>query len=656
MPSKRRGHVEEGSELGVVPNNKRRAEDEATRGAGAGAGAGAVSPVQGERSAAPPGAASKNVVDELIAHVQADGAHFEKIRVVGSGDERRMVVSQSIQAGETVVELPMHSVCMVPPLLAVPDRMLEADASEVGEWWMRSPTPASKFLNTETRARQLALVNAIRVALTLKAEFSRDSGSEPTSCNLSEGLRNNLNQTLQKDLQFGHAVFMWLEILVAQRDPSHHRWGNFVRTLPRDAPQPMMWPARSRRLLHGTNLAATINTTRRNLRAIFDHIVLPAVRASPQEAFGRLTREGSSDPCVTFDDFLWARGVQISRSFPPSYGGASSWTTVGCMLPVLDMMNHPSVFGKDNVEFDTHCRPGTLVLVATRALDAGEEVLYNYGEKSNEQFMFSYGFCLKDNPHNSVSVRVDAERPWSSTPDVTQQDSPQVVSLCGVQVPRQDLFLLRAQCCMLARLKVPFQVEVDSSRYKFKYSVGPVQIRSDSNGGNLKSLLYAMAVLSADIEDIEIEGAASFVVLDDSTRSSSSAASETPAKTRTIPLACAVEHFQHFPLPASLETITSSPATNAGDEDRWENRLVSLDPTGDDVEALAAILSCLKEAHKMMLTKAAEISEKAQPAGTSIDKDWMLTLHQSVLACTFLREQLSIISDAWRALLDILGS
>ena len=628
MPSKRHGHIEEGNAVGVP--NKRRADE----------AAGAVIPAHDERPAAP-GDEAKNVIDELIAHVQANGARFEKIRVVGSGDERRMVVSQNVQAGEAVVELPMHSVCMVPPLLAVPDRMLEANASEVGEWWMRSPTPETKFLNPDKRARQLALVNAIRLALTSKAEPARDSGSED-SCSLSAELRLCLNETLQRDLQFGHAVFMWLEILVARHDPTH-LWGNFVRTLPRDAPQPMTWSARSQTLLTGTNLAATIDMTRQKLRAIFDHIVLPAVKASPPEAFGGLARNGSGDPGVTFVDFLWARGVQISRSFPPSYGGAS-WTTVGCMLPILDMMNHPSVFGKDNVKFDAQSRPGTLVLVATQALDAGKEVLYNYGEKSNEQFMFSYGFCLKNNPYNSVSVRVTAERPWS-TLEVAQQNNPQVSS-CGAQIPRQDLYLLRAQCCMFTQLKVPFQVKVDSGRYK--YAVGPVQIRSASSGGSLNTLLYAMAVLSADNEDIEIEGSPHTLVPSNDSANNTMASSK--AATRT--LAWAVEHFQLFPLPPSLEAITSSPA-NGRDQDSWESRLVSLAPTSDDVEGLAAILSCLAGVHKKLLTEA-EISKTADHA--SIDKDRTLSLHQSGLACTFLREQLEIITDAWRALTDILGS
>ena len=99
------------------------------------------------------------------------------------------------------------------------------------------------------------------------------------------------------------------------------------------------------------------------------------------------------------------------------------------MLPLMDMMNHPPANVAANTQFDVASRPGTLWLRATTDVPAGGELFYDYGRKSNEHFLFSYGFCLPNNPHNTLAVRLTAHRPWSPPPSPPPPPPPQPLSV-----------------------------------------------------------------------------------------------------------------------------------------------------------------------------------------------------------------------------------
>ena len=147
--------------------------------------------------------------------------------------------------------------------------------------------------------------------------------------------------------------------------------------------------------------------------------------------------------CLTsVDDLLWARGVCVSRAFPGILGagahgeahasdtdehghvvltqtadGMQSTQTIerdaplpGCLLPLFDILNHRS--GEPLTL--TAVPPGGAATCGVRftadtALAAGAELYNNYSNRSNEELLFCYGFCVRDNPHDGASILIGDE-------------------------------------------------------------------------------------------------------------------------------------------------------------------------------------------------------------------------------------------------------
>lgn len=73
----------------------------------------------------------------------------------------------------------------------------------------------------------------------------------------------------------------------------------------------------------------------------------------------------------------------------------------GCLLPALDMLNHhhdaAMLWRNDS---------NRLAFVTPRALSSGTQVYNNYGAKGNEELLAGYGFCLPDNPHDTLALQL----------------------------------------------------------------------------------------------------------------------------------------------------------------------------------------------------------------------------------------------------------
>jgi hypothetical protein len=52
---------------------------------------------------------------------------------------------------------------------------------------------------------------------------------------------------------------------------------------------------------------------------------------------------------------------------------------------------------------------GTIVLVALRDLQAGEQLQLSYGPLDNHTLLLDYGFMVHDNPYDNVVLNVDVE-------------------------------------------------------------------------------------------------------------------------------------------------------------------------------------------------------------------------------------------------------
>ena len=67
------------------------------------------------------------------------------------------------------------------------------------------------------------------------------------------------------------------------------------------------------------------------------------------------------------------------------------------LFPAMDAANHHHT-SKVDWTFD----PGRFSLACTQSIEAGQEVNNNYGPKANDELLIGYGFCMADNPNDTV--------------------------------------------------------------------------------------------------------------------------------------------------------------------------------------------------------------------------------------------------------------
>jgi len=78
---------------------------------------------------------------------------------------------------------------------------------------------------------------------------------------------------------------------------------------------------------------------------------------------------------------------------------------VGCLLPVLDVLNH-----RPGARVSWERRAGALAFVAEEPVRAGDEVCNNYGDKGNEELCLCFGFAVPGGRNDSVALTVAAFR------------------------------------------------------------------------------------------------------------------------------------------------------------------------------------------------------------------------------------------------------
>ena len=67
------------------------------------------------------------------------------------------------------------------------------------------------------------------------------------------------------------------------------------------------------------------------------------------------------------------------------------------LFPAMDAANHHHT-SKVDWTFD----PGRFSLACTQSIEAGQEIDNNYGPKANDELLIGYGFCMADNPNDTV--------------------------------------------------------------------------------------------------------------------------------------------------------------------------------------------------------------------------------------------------------------
>jgi hypothetical protein len=112
------------------------------------------------------------------------------------------------------------------------------------------------------------------------------------------------------------------------------------------------------------------------------------------------------------DSWAWAVSLVKSRAYRSkladwgrimnkTYSEEDSDKTMYLMVPLFDLINHDAKgIGSVEVQLTTK----SFLVKAKRRIEAGEEVLLNYGVNHNIQLLKDYGFFVKANPLNVLTV------------------------------------------------------------------------------------------------------------------------------------------------------------------------------------------------------------------------------------------------------------
>lgn len=174
-------------------------------------------------------------------------------------------------------------------------------------------------------------------------------------------------------------VLLGAWLAAEQLDPGSP-WRPYIDALPASlAYMPTLRPADELAALDGTRARALVERRVEELR--WDLTVV-----------GDLVDEVSA---LSRDAMVWGTHAARTRGF---YTRHSLWPA---LVPIADMANH----GEANARFGFADR-GDFEVHATIDLDAGTEVLHDYGRQSNARWLVGYGFALEDNPEDEVALHL----------------------------------------------------------------------------------------------------------------------------------------------------------------------------------------------------------------------------------------------------------
>lgn len=120
----------------------------------------------------------------------------------------------------------------------------------------------------------------------------------------------------------------------------------------------------------------------------------------------------------SYQDFLWAYSIFWSRAISIPCRTPTGLTSEEGVLPGLDFANHDPRSAVRWTVWGTKDRPGNkppshlqLVCPRNRAPRPGDEMCISYGDKSNEELLFNYGFAVQDNPDDVLHVPCPIPQP-----------------------------------------------------------------------------------------------------------------------------------------------------------------------------------------------------------------------------------------------------
>ncbi|EMG49290.1 RKM1 Ribosomal lysine N-methyltransferase 1 [Candida maltosa Xu316] len=183
---------------------------------------------------------------------------------------------------------------------------------------------------------------------------------------------------------------------------------------------PCTWSAADKALLQGTNLG---NSLKENLASLVEEWwsvinLLQDEVPKPEQHYvnmkyyyeykfytdddlDKYLNDEDIENWTSFPNYLWASLILKSRSFPAYLINQESFNKSDAMLlPVVDLLNHNP---QAKVNWDVS---DGFFKFKSESIVPGNEIFNNYGLKGNEELLLAYGFCIENNPRDSVALKI----------------------------------------------------------------------------------------------------------------------------------------------------------------------------------------------------------------------------------------------------------
>ena len=292
----------------------------------------------------------------------------------------------------------------------------------------------------------------------LRVSFPLSNALTPASC-IREPRVGWVYRALLEDGTLSPRLAVMAFLIVERLRGATSPWAPYIAMLPEEEGlgTPLFFSDAELQMLRGTTLHAAVTARQKKLRQDFRR-----VKSAVAQALQACKHDGGRAPA--FSDFLWASGIYWSRVLelplperaPVLEGGMlgggvisqvsappepAATAAMEGLCPGLDCCNHgegapgrwravgqvpartaapatgetwlgiprkwlPALLAPATGGQEGSRRPdgpaGFLELISDRALSPGEEVRIDYGARSNEELLFTYGFVDPHNPHDTL--------------------------------------------------------------------------------------------------------------------------------------------------------------------------------------------------------------------------------------------------------------
>ncbi|KAJ1917443.1 hypothetical protein H4219_003186 [Mycoemilia scoparia] len=169
-------------------------------------------------------------------------------------------------------------------------------------------------------------------------------------------------------------------------------WSPYIDCLPKTFSTPFYYNDDELKFLKGTPtetaIAARLDKYKEDWKAVRSSIPTSMI----------------SDEQLSWENYLWSANVYSSRAFPSSLvpGLDAEGSHNEALFPLLDMLNHRPT---QPITWDS--TDSSIKFIFRDSFEAGEQVFNNYGPKSNQELLMSYGFCIPGNIQDLYHVKLN---------------------------------------------------------------------------------------------------------------------------------------------------------------------------------------------------------------------------------------------------------